>query len=219
MNTKRALAALAITLTLLGARTMSQTKENKPPDPSTAAAKTEWTLSASAYTYAVPHAQVYVNPNFTADRGRLHLEARYNYESLETGSLWLGYNLSLGEKVVFELTPMVGGVFGRVNGIAPGYLAALTYKKLDISTQGEFLISTGDREDSFFYTWSELGYSPVGWFRGGLVVQRTKVYNEAFDIQRGLMAGFSYKKVDFVTYVFNLEKSEQTVVTAVVWNF
>lgn len=218
LKTIRALVALAITLALLSVRTTGQTKENNPPEPSATPAR-EWTFTASAYTYVVPHSQVYVNPNFTADHKRLHFEVRYNYEAKETGSVWLGYKFSRGDKLVLEITPMVGGVFGKLKGIAPGYLASLTYKKFDISSQGELVIAAGDRSDSFFYTWTELGYSPVAWFRGGLVIQRTRAYQTNFDIQRGLMAGVSYKKVDFVTYVFNLEKSEKTLVTAVVLNF
>ena len=31
------------------------------------------------------------------DHDWLHLEARYNYETLETGSVWVGCNLSGGE--------------------------------------------------------------------------------------------------------------------------
>ena len=218
LKTIRALIGLAITLALLGVRTTGQSQESNPPEPS-ATASPEWTFTASAYTYVAPHSQVYVNPNFTADHKRLHLEARYNYEAKETGSFWVGYKFTRGDKLVLEITPMVGGVFGKLNGIAPGYLASLRYKKFDISSQGQLVIATGDRANSFFYTWSEFGYSPVAWFRGGLVIQRTKAYQTNLDIQRGLMAGFSYKKVDFVTYVFNLEKSEKTLVTAVVLNF
>jgi hypothetical protein len=57
----------------------------------------------------------------TADRGWLHLETRYNYENLETGSAWVGYNFSGGEKLKWEFTPMLGGVFGNTTGVAPGY--------------------------------------------------------------------------------------------------
>ena len=218
LTTTRALVMLMMTIALLSVRTTGQTKESNPPEPPTATGS-EWIFTASAYTYVVPHSQVYINPNFTADHKRLHLEARYNYEAQETGSFWVGYKFTKGNKLVLEITPMVGGVFGKLNGIAPGYLLSLTYKKFDLSSQGELVIAAGDRADSFFYTWTELGYSPVAWFRGGLVIQRTKAYQTPFDIQRGLMAGFSYKKVDFVTYVFNLEKREKTVVGAIVVNF
>ena len=47
-----------------------------------------WSFSGSAYTYFVPDSHEYVQPTFTADRGWLHLETRYNYEDLETGSAW-----------------------------------------------------------------------------------------------------------------------------------
>jgi hypothetical protein len=43
--------------------------------------------------------------------------------------------------------------------------------------------------DSFLYTWSELGLTPVDWCRFGLVVQRSKAYETEFDIQRGFFAG------------------------------
>jgi hypothetical protein len=52
----------------------------------------------------------------------------------------------------------------------------------------------------------------VDWFRFGLVVQRTKLYETDFDIQRGFLAGFAWKKVDFTTCVFNPDASQPTVV-------
>jgi hypothetical protein len=50
---------------------------------------------------------------------------RYNYENLRTGSLWAGCNFSWGKTWQFAVTPMIGGVFGRTNGIAPGCEASL----------------------------------------------------------------------------------------------
>ena len=61
--------------------------------------------------------------------------------------------------------------------------------------------------------WS--GIVPVDWFRFGLVGQRTRAYQTDVDIQRGLLAGFSYKKIDFTTYVFNLDRDKPTWVFAV----
>jgi hypothetical protein len=70
-----------------------------------------------------------VSPEFSADRGWLHLEVRYNNEVLNTGSLWAGYNFVAGKTLVLDVTPMVGGVFGNLNGVSPGYLITLTYKR------------------------------------------------------------------------------------------
>ena len=60
----------------------------------------QWSFSLATSGYLVPHDQSYVSPTFTADHRWLHLEARYNYEYQKTGSLWAGYNFSVGNKFV-----------------------------------------------------------------------------------------------------------------------
>jgi hypothetical protein len=163
----------------------------------------------------VPDSRDYVNPTFTTDHQWLHLEARYNYEALDTGSLWVGYNLSFGHSLLLDVTPMLGGVFGDLTGVAPGYELSLSWRRLSLSTQGEFVFDTGNSAGNFFYTWTELSYSPVDWFRAGLAIQRTKLYHTNLDIQRGFLVGFNYKKVDFTTYIFNLGWTDPTVVFAI----
>ena len=160
-----------------------------------------------------------MQPTIRADRGWLHLEARYNYEALDTGSAWIGYNFSVGEKLTLEFTPMLGGVFGKTTGVAPGYEFTLGWRKLQLYSEGEYVFDTGDSADSFFYTWSELTLAPVDWFRFGLVVQRTKVYKTDFDVQRGLLIRFTYKKADLGAYVFNPDADKPTYVLAVSVNF
>ena len=188
---------------------------NTPPALTEQADEKAWSFSASISTYILPNDREYVQPTLTADRGWLHLEARYDYENLETGSAWVGYNFSGGKKLEWEFTPMLGGVFGNTTGIAPGYKLSLTYWKFELSSEGEFVFDTGNSEGSFFYTWSELSVSPVDWFRFGLVGQRTRAYQTDVDIQRGLLVGFSFKKIDFTTYVFNLDQSKPTWVFSV----
>jgi hypothetical protein len=170
-----------------------------------------WSCSALAYAYIVPDDANYVQPTFIADRGRLHLEARYSYEDRKTASAWLGYNISVGDELAFELTPMLGAVFGRTTGVAPGYKASLSYRKIEFSTEAEYVIDTGDSDESFFYNWSELSYAPLDRFRIGLAIQRTKVYQTDFDIQRGFLVGTSFGRVEFTTYVFNPD-DEPTIV-------
>jgi hypothetical protein len=186
-----------------------------PPELSKEVDEIAWSFSASVSTYIVPNDQEYVQPTLTADRGWLHLETRYDYENLETGSTWVGYNFSGGEKLEWEFTPMLGGVFGNTTGIAPGYKFSLTYWKLELSSEGEFVFDVGTPEGNFFYSWSELTISPVDWFRFGLVGQRTRAYRTDVDIQRGLLLGFSYKKIDFTTYVFSLDRDKPTWVFSV----
>jgi hypothetical protein len=214
----RALTSLAA-LVLLAANASGQATPGTPAGPSPEPITNPWSFNATAYTYLLPDDRNFVNPNFTADRSWLHLEARYNYEAQKAGSLWLGRNFSFGEKLVLAVTPMVGGVFGDLNGIAPGYNLSLSYWKVELSSQSEYVFDLEHRSGNFFYTWSELTVSPVDWFRAGMVVHQTKAYETELDIQRGLLAGFSYKKIDFTAHVFNFGWTDPTVVLAVGVNF
>ena len=173
-----------------------------------------WSFYASAYTYLVPDDDDYLQPTFAADRGWLHLEGRVNYEDLDTGSAWIGYNLSVGDELALEITPMLGVVFGNTTGIAPGYKGSLGWRWLELYSESEYVVDTEESDESFLYTWSELTVAPADWWRGGLVVQRTKVYDTAFDIQRGLLAGVTLGRVDLTAYVLNPDE-DTTVVLAV----
>lgn len=169
--------------------------------------------------YVIPQEQGYASPTFTADRTWLHLEARYNYENLRTGSLWFGRNFSVGKNLVFAITPMIGDVFGRTNGIAPGCEASLTYKQLELSVSNEYVFDTSRKSGNFYYAWPQLTYTPVDWLRVGLVAQHTKVFQTKLDIQRGLLVGFSHKKIEFTTYIFNAGFTDPTIVYEVGFSF
>jgi hypothetical protein len=214
MRPARFLAVLAIGVVLAGDDVLAQATQDAPV-PSAVADEKAWSFSASAFTYFLPDERDYAQPTLTADRDWLHLEARYNYEGLRAGSAWIGYNWSFGETVTLDLTPVLGGVFGDTTGIAPGYKASLRWRKLELSSESEYVFDTGNSSDSFFYTWSELGWAPTHWLRVGLVVQRSKVYETDFDIQRGLLVGVAYKSASATVYVFNPDASQPTVVLGV----
>ena len=218
----RSIDIILPTLALLACQTSGQTTTNAPPASNSPSLVNEnetektWAFSASVYTYLVPDDRDYVQPTVTFDSEWLHLEARYNYENLDTGSAWVGYNFSCGDKLAWEVTPMLGGVFGNTTGIAPGYKGSLNWRKLELYSEGEYVFDTGNSSESFFYTWSELSLVPVDWFRLGLVIQRTKLYETDFNIQRGFLAGFSFKRVDFTTYLFNPDDKPTVVLGAAV---
>lgn len=174
----------------------------------------QWNYSASLYAYFVPDSKDYLQPTFTADRDWLHFEARYNYEGLDTGSVWFGYNLSGGETLAWEFAPMLGGVFGSTTGIAPGYNGTLIWRKLRLYSEGEYVIDTAGSSGTFFYNWSELTLAPAEWIQFGLVTQRTRAYQTDRDIQRGLLLGFAYKRLEMTAYVFNPDESKPTIVIA-----
>lgn len=190
-----------------------------PPTQSTSPVATDsktrsWTGSVSTFGYLVPDGQSYGQPTVLADVGRMHLEARYNYEGLETGSLWVGYNLHFGERLALDLTPMVGAVVGDVRGVAPGVEATLSWWKLEWYWELEYVAAVEGRDDSFLYLWSEVSLSVVEWLRVGGVAQRTSVYETEVDIQRGFLVGLQFDPVGFTTYVFNPAQARPTVVLA-----
>ena len=212
----RLFAVIALAILLAGDAASAQTAN---PPAAAAADDRSWSFYASAYTYFVPDDDNYVQPTVTADRGRLHLEARYNYENLETGSAWVGVNFGGGDTLEWAFTPMLGGVFGDTTGIAPGFKVSLSWRALELSSENEYVIDSGERSDSFFYNWSEVTLAPADWFRFGLVTQRTRVYKSDREIQRGLMAGFTVRRADFTGYLFSPEEDTARFVFAVAVTF
>ena len=187
-------------------------------EPPTAREPEEWSLFASAYGYAVPDGGNYLQPTFTADRGWLHLQARYNYEDLETGSAWLGCNFSGGGTLAWEITPMVGGVFGSTAGAAFGYIGSLSWRRIELVSEGEYVTVAADSSDNFTYAWSELTLRPLDGLRFGLALQNTWVGGED-DAEPGVLLGLSFKNVDLAAYLFNPSESDRTIVAAVSLEF
>ena len=207
-----------VLLSSLAAVGLAQTPTHRSPRRTDRTTKEAWAFSALVDGYFVPGEQGYADPIFTADHRWLHLEGRYNYEDLRTGSLWFGYNFNLnaGKELNLTLTPMIGGVFGRTDGIAPGAEASVTYRKLSFWVSNEYVFDTSDRASSYFYTWPQLTYTPVNWLRLGLVAQRTLAIQS--DTQGGFLFGFSGKQMEFTTYILE-PGPKPTVVLELGYNF
>lgn len=215
----RSYAVLSIILGLAVSESLGGPVSDLSSELATEPEETKWEYSLSIATYLAQHARDYANPNFTADRDWLHLEARYQYEAIKTGSVWLGYNFGFGEKLAVEITPMVGGVFGDITGFAPGYTISASYKSLEFFTQGEYFFDAAIQAGNFFYTWSELSCWPSRWLRFGIVIDRTKAFGSSVDIRRGPLVGFKYKDVDLTTYWLSPESRDSTFIFAVTVNF
>ena len=192
-------------------------------DPAPAAPETEqaraWEFGASVYGYFPPEDTDYGQPTVTADHGALHLEARYNYEGIGTGSAWVGWNVGVGEKLRLDATLMAGGVFGNTNGVAPGYELTVSWGPLELYSEGEYVFDLEDSEGDFFYNWAQLGYSPWEWLTVGFASQRTRAYETGLDVQRGPFVAFTYKSTTLSVYVFNGDAEPPTVVTSLSVSF
>jgi hypothetical protein len=171
---------------------------------SSSTSEKQWNFGADANFYIFPD-DFFVLPVFRADKNNLHLEARYNYEDMETFSGWVGYNFSGGDEFEYTFTPMIGGVVGLSNGIAPGLELTLTYKNFEFYSEMENLFDLGESENNFYYNWTDLTYSPTDWLWLGISGQRTRLYQTDVEIQRGLILGGGFKQWELNSYFYNLD--------------
>lgn len=142
-------------------------------------------------------------PIFTADKNNLHLEARYNYEDLNTFSGWVGYNFFGGEEFEYFITPMIGAAVGRTDGIAPGFEFTFNYVGIELYSESEYLFDFESSENNFFYSWTDLTYSPLDWLWFGISGQRTRLYETDVEIDRGLILGVTYRNFEIIGYFYN----------------
>ena len=162
-----------------------------------------WQFGADANLYFIPD-DFFILPVFRADKNKLHLEARYNYEDRETFSAWVGYNFNGGNKLEYTITPMAGGIVGLSNGIAPGLEITLNIGRFELYSESEYFFDFEEKENYFFYNWTDLTYSATDWLWFGISGQRTRLYQTDLDIQRGLLIGGGLKQWELTTYMYNL---------------
>jgi hypothetical protein len=200
-----AVAAVMATTALAG-------EDDGSAPPASAAEKPSWDFALTAYPTVVRGGENYTSAIATADRGPLHLEARYNYESVGARSAFVGWNFSGGEEITWELTPLVGGAWGTTQAFIPGLEATVAWKKFDLYVEAEYVLDSRERSESYFYAWSELGFRPVEWLRVGIAGQRTRTYNNDRDIQRGPFAQVTWGHLTVGGYWFNPGSRDQVFV-------
>jgi hypothetical protein len=208
----------AACIVLAGATAALPAQEASPPAAPTDSPP-EWSFNVSAFDYFIPDEDDIGLGIVTADRGPIHLEGRWNYEAEGAGSAFFGWTFSMGDEVAVDVTPMLGGVFGEIEAIAPGVELNLDWKGLNFYYEGEYVIDLGDDEGDFAYGWSELTWAPADWFRAGMVGQRTRLYDTGLDVQRGLLVGFTYRWLDVAGYFFNPSSDDAFTVVSLAVEF
>jgi|SRR5688572_10586873 len=178
----------------------------------------KWEGSA-ALNFYFKKEDIFISPVFKADKGWLHLEARYNYESEETFSVWGGYNFSGENKFEYKFTPMIGFVAGEIVGVAPGLEMTLGFRNLEFYSETEYLIAPENSEDNYFYTWFDLTWSPRDWLWAGLSGQRTRLFESDIDLQYGALLGGGYKNWELTGYWYNPGTEDTYIVTTLSWSF
>ena len=204
-----------MTLMLCGTAPMASAQT--PPSTPT------WSVRASAATYVLRDDDNYVQPTVMVDRNALRLEGRYNYEARHSFSGFVGWNLEAGTRVKLEVTPMFGGVVGDTNGVIPAIEATLSFSRFEVYSEGEYVIDVDDHHDRFLYNWSEVSVWATPWLRAGMVTQRTRTFRPVRgaerDIQRGLLVGINWEKLEGAFYLFNPGSDDSYVVASLGLSF
>ena len=99
-------------------------------------------------------------------------------------------------------------------GWLPAICSLLRTSDFRAYSSGELVFDLQDRRQQLFYNWNQLTYSPLKWLQVGAVSQRTRVYHTGLGIQRGVLVGFTHKKVNFTANIFNFGWTTPTEVLA-----
>jgi hypothetical protein len=213
-----AVRGVALALVLLASTGDAQDAAEKPPAAEAESQPETWEVSANVLYSDPPGSEDRLTPIFYADRGPLHLEARYNYEDLETTSFFAGWSfpfVSPGEgEVEASFTPMLGAVAGDTDGIAPGLEFDVGWRRVAWYAESEYLFDLDDSDDNFYYSWSTLTYGFTEWLDAGLVIERSKLVDTDFGVQRGLALEITRGALGFSLYAYNLGSDDSYAVVA-----
>ena len=211
MNRARSIVGALALATATGASAADEGSGRRASPPE----KPSWEFAITAYPTNVRGGENYTSVIGAADRGPLHLEARYNYESIGARSAYAGWTFSGGETITWEVTPLIGGAWGTTQAVVPAVEASVAWQKLDFYIEGQYVHDTHVHHDSYLYAWSELGFRPIEPLRLGLAAQRTRAYGGERDIQRGPFVQVTWKRFTVGAFWFNPGSSDQIFVASI----
>ena len=160
----------------------------------------------------VPVAHFKTNSNWYA-------EARYNYDELNTFSLYAGRTFSGERNLAYSITPMIGGMAGRSRGGSFALNTEFDFRGFNFSSQSQYSINADNRIYNYFFSWSELSYQPLQWLYAGVSLQNTQMYRSLSLNEPGILVGLSYKQWNLPVYSFNPFADERYFVVGLNWAF
>src|ERR1700742_3968295 len=135
-----------------------------------------------------PFSWVPVLSYFTPDNW--YVEARGNYEAINSASLYLGKGFKKNALISYSITPIAGFVMGAFNGGSVGANVTLDYKKISLSSQSQYTFSIKNHTTNFTYSWSDLTYQLKEWVSTGVSLQQTRGLFE-----KGILIKGAYKNL------------------------
>jgi hypothetical protein len=145
---------------------------------------------------AMPVAGFQTNNGFYA-------EGRYNYEALNSFSLYMGRTFSKESALSYSISPMAGAVMGQYSGGSLAANISLGYKNFYLYSQPQYTFSLAGAENNYIYSWTDFTYSPKDWLSVGVSLQHTKPYKDKGYVQNGVVIETAIKNFTFPVYVFS----------------
>jgi hypothetical protein len=133
-----------------------------------------------------------------------YVEARANYEAINSASLYFGKPFKKKALISYSITPIAGFVMGAFTGGSVGANVEMDYKKISFSSQSQYSFSIENRTTNFTYSWSDLTYQLKECVSAGVSLQQTRGLFEKGILVRGV-----YKNLSIPLYVFNPTTNER----------
>lgn len=145
----------------------------------------------------------------------MYTEMRYNYEELNTASLYVGKKFNAKGTLESSFTPAAGIVAGRYTGASVALNTELSYKNIFFNSQAQYTVSADRTADNFYYNWSDLYYMSLPWLFTGITMQQTGLCNNAMKTQTGLLMGVTKGKWTVPVYMFNVLNDQKYFIVGI----
>jgi hypothetical protein len=163
----------------------------------------QWKAGIEQYKYIGVQSTGLIVPTIhLQSSNKWYAELRYNYEDVQTLSLYAGKTFTGGSGLDYNITPMVGFSIGKFTGVSIATKAETEWKNFYLSSETQYSIAIKNNAKNFFFSWSELGYNISSNFFGGLAMQYTRQEGIS-NFEPGLVAGISIKNISFPFYAFS----------------
>jgi hypothetical protein len=155
--------------------------------------------------------------NFSS-RKKGYAECRYNYEEVNTFSVFGGKIIEGGNAFRYHFIPMLGISAGDFTGVSVATKTDLEWKRFFLSAEMQYSASFQNKRSNFIFNWSEFGYGVSDFFFCGVSMQYL-LANKSGNFEPGFMAGINYKKITLPLYVFSPFRSSRYFVLGVNYAF
>ena len=156
--------------------------------------------------------------HYTAASG-FYAEMRYNYEDAATLSVFAGKSFTINKnRFSGNLVPMLGYSTGNFKGLSIALNSEFILGTFFFSSQMQYSHALNADSRSFYFNWSETGFSLSDRIDAGLAVQYT-LDSKGGDFEPGIVAGFNAGAFSFPVYLFRPFDKKQFIIAGLNYEF